>query len=1529
MTLTKNVTVLAKGAVSVKSITVTTGTLDISNASDDPAFAVNVSGDVTLSGTGKMYVRAGKTEGIDATDWQSSAAKLWANRNKVNIGGKLTVGAGATLYSANHLETGTPVVFRCAELKVEKGGTISAQKLGMNWIQDASAVSAETIPAGAVLPTGKTGYYSYVFSMGRDYRHGVGYGGVGVNDQGTKNTSPYGLTYGYAYAPFLPGAMAAIQGGLPTRGAGSVVLFVSGHAAVAGTITAAADFNTYAGNSGGGLWLAAATADIADTAVLTVEGAGNNYKSAGGGGRFSLCLGLSESDLTAIAGGTTAEELGLATIAPYGFTAVALGGFWSNYIDRGKDGTACIVYRPTSIQFRSVSGSPSNMGDVTPGYGFHAFGAGSVPEFTGPETFYPDGCRQMRRFGRVEKTEVDGDRPGIVWNFADEEYLLRVGVNGTGSVSDGVEPKTANFEKWIAVGAEATLAASGDGVRWTGDFAGGITEEESVTVIMDRPRLLQVTFADAEGVERTFVGENGGFWDDAGNWDPAGVPTILDDLTIPAGKFVRGINTFAAKSLSVAGFLALGGETDKATTEQNLTDILSCSYGLYLTGDLFVSGGMTLGSRTQNGDFSCAKVGGGVTLSSSGKLAVYAPEQNAEIKAPYAEFCANRLVFDIGGDFAVTDTAVVYPVADRRTGTPIDWEVGGDFVLASGAKVNAENLGFDWTLVADSRATRTATIGTSQAYSLSPGSPANSFENGGNYGGGPLAYGFRYAPFLPGAPSSVYSSKYAAGGGVIWVHANGTMNLAGTLSATANHKDYSGPAGGSVWLLAKKIVAAPTASLTAVGGKQSHGSRLVGAGSGGRIALGIGLKDEEIAALCTGIDPAEIEGLSAVNDITLCSASASGGVYSMKGDGNVTVYGDSGTLATVSGAAADTIITVIGSPLEPIGENGPVYGPVQRPQGEPAVFTASAIGSVAGEEDAIRYNLQRWVVSNATEEVASGTGTTASFTPGKDALTLTWIWDGRETRSVAVANDAELGLVLVADAPSETGAAWVTGAAPVEYTAVPAEGAEFLYWIGDVPFGQTRANPLVVDAKVARRLTAVFRMTETAMRRTWVGKAKTRGSWLDAANWDPAGVPGLDDDIVIERGIVDVTNCLYAGSLAVGGEARIRVAALSTPNNDNNDVNLYNTPYVGTALEETVVSVSRDLRMTGSGQMTVGSRALKQLGSPLQTYHAKVTVGGDLLLDGTNMLQVVAGLNDEFGCSFETGAGWVTVGGLLRVGGKSTVYPICEGYTGGTVVFRAERLVVEAEGTFNAIASGFNCSLSRSPAHHAPGAGNEYNVGAGYGGIGLRTFDPAQAAGLAPFGRTYGQEFAPVHPGSPEGGWGGVNDWGGGLIRLHAREVRIDGTLTVRGSASDTVGNTGLGGSGSGGGIWVTCAGTPVIGPTAKLIARGACRATGAGRAGGGGRIAIAGNVSDAQVAEFARTGTVATWRPKGWHFQEQAKFEAKYPGVMIDIEPGELPGAGNPEDLTGTTFEDCYPLTRGTFWYIEGNDIGLMLLVK
>ena len=125
--------------------------------------------------------------------------------------------------------------------------------------------------------------------------------------------------------------------------------------------------------------------------------------------------------------------------------------------------------------------------------------------------------------------------------------------------------------------------------------------------------------------------------------------------------------------------------------------------------------------------------------------------------------------------------------------------------------------------------------------------------HGGSGTGGTLAqrYGSAFAPVFPGSGGGAgYRGTGAPGGGAIRLQATGVVELNGTLTAEAgpHNGDAQGASGGSVFVLAGAFRGGPQAVMKANGGSGNTYSH----GGGGRIAVGIGLTEDEIAGLFTG-----------------------------------------------------------------------------------------------------------------------------------------------------------------------------------------------------------------------------------------------------------------------------------------------------------------------------------------------------------------------------------------------------------------------------------------------------------------------------------------------------------------------------------------------------------------------------------------------------------------------------------------------------------------------------------------------------
>jgi hypothetical protein len=777
--------------------------------------------------------------------------------------------------------------------------------------------------------------------------------------------------------------------------------------------------------------------------------------------------------------------------------------------------------------------------------------------------------------------------------------------------------------------------------------------------------------------------------------------------------------------------------------------------------------------------------------------------------------------------------------------------------------------------------------------------------NGKNSG---TAYGYKYAPYLGGSPCGAYSSTTVTWrpGGTVWIKTPAAMTVNGTVKANSTMGSSTGgrSSAGGIWLVCGEFSGGANASLEAKATQNVSGS--VAAGTGGRISIAIGVSDEDLAALAAGEEPS---GLAYADEITVISASATGGHYIAN---SITYPSVDGTLTTVMGAMSTYPLTVASVPAG-VHADGLDYSVVNVTVGESYTATAPAYAFDPAYPDTVRYSCAGWVISNTTEEVASGNGTTATFTPGDGPFMLTWLWTGCENIAAIAANDATLGAVSVnGGAAGATATAWTATSGTVSIAATPEEGAEFLYWTGDVPFGMARDNPIVFVAAKPRRMTAIFRLAEAPTVRTWVGGRNQQHEWLKTNYWSPANLPGLHDDVVIASGTVDVSNRIDVASLTVRGDARVRIGGVVKTVNQPylvciTDVRARNDeyqlqPYSGTFLEEIGLVVAGDLVVTNQGQISVGA-----LNHP---YSATVSVGGDMLLGDTAKFAIFAtATNDMF--TVASGTSWLTVAGTVSVGDTARLYPRCEQFTGAGVILRPNILRVAEGAALDASGAGFSWKGSRTPASDAPlssHGGSGHNTAGGHGGRG----SGAEYGLPADWGFTYGNAYAPTLPGT-FGSFYSQSYTGGGLLRIHAVRAELAGTLNA--NAYDYVHYSG----GAGGAIWLTASKKLDIAPTAKFAAHGGQSNHSGGGLGGGGRIAFGIKLSEAQIAQLVATGTLEKIEKR----DVTDTWRAENPSVTIDLAPGKKYDGSNPPA------DDVRPELYGTFRVLNGAVQRTMLILQ
>jgi len=262
------------------------------------------------------------------------------------------------------------------------------------------------------------------------------------------------------------------------------------------------------------------------------------------------------------------------------------------------------------------------------------------------------------------------------------------------------------------------------------------------------------------------------------------------------------------------------------------------------------------------------------------------------------------------------------------------------------------------------------------------------------------------------------------------------------------------------------------------------------------------------------------------------------------------------------------------------------------------------------------------------------------------------------------------------------------------------------------------------------------------------------------------------------------------------------------------------------------ITITNSAVISDGGRLELGGIESTTRYLPKSHYNATtsapvLTIGGNLTLTNSGSLYVYSAMTNS--ASQDYGALVSVAGDVLIASTKSWIYAYSHPTNGGSPLFRMRDLTIS---TTNA---GFNADGTGYVAPYGPGAPGAIRNGAGYGGQG----------GLINIsgGPTYGSSNAPMDPGSGTFGnsdrvasdVAGIYGAGGGLVRIQAtRTVTLNGQITAKGN----IGLYSTVGTGSGGGINITC--KTFAGSNGILQANGG---NGFGQSyshgGGGGRIAV------------------------------------------------------------------------------------------
>lgn len=1193
-----------------------------------------------------------------------------------------------------------------------------------------------------------------------------------------------------------------------------------------------------------------------------------------------------------------------------------VAGMWDSVTQKlypntgsGKFETGPVCSDPTKV---TVAGFPANYGTVEPAYGqLKGLAAGETVPVSAPSEPFVEGGLTLTCTGwKLYSWNVETG----AWDFLRE---------GTETSFDYVHPDPANEMKlewqWAKSGVDTRAFGPGtvvmrleggvyvftavpsDGarfVRWYVGDALPLAEVANAEISLSAEAAkggVRAYFVSLSGEKapKTWTGDAGtGKWNDDGNWDPSGVPSLDDAVTIPMGRVT--IEDFAAAgslTLGASVELYLGSEYfDASSVYAKQLNGSAKALGLLVGGNVDCAGAITIGGQIAATGVSTLtnlqiQIGGDLKATGNAKIAVYAAsDPAAAVRGDFARLYAGATVVKVGGALELKDSAKLYPVCDELTGASVKFEAA-TFLLGEGATVDASNRGWHWFKREDYKGpsgTYSHTTRKYETFALGIGLNSTIGSGYGGMGGGAndtfgLTYGYAYAPFLPGAPAggdSNYNQSYTAstglmrGGGCFWLRTTGEAVVNGKIDASAQNAMWDAASGGGVWLAVGELTVGAKASITAKGADKGSSGGANCAGGGGRVSLAIGLSDAQLDALAAGEVP---EGIAASETITLIPVNVNGGTMNAgrAGDGTAT------TVVVKDESAVN--ITVVSATSVAVTGTDPQYGTWPLADKTAHTFTAPEYGKHP-ENASWRYKCLGYVVSNATTQVAAGSETSFVFAPDGEDVTVYWRWDEREF-GIEVAKPANGKIRANGTLMDEAGWVWTREGAPCVLEAVPDAGCEFLNWTGEVAgFDDFTAAEITVDSSAQRVVAPLFRVQVEATDYEWKGG---NGSWADATQWTPENVPGPLDRVTIGSGTCTIDDYAAVASLTVtGGTLKTAPTAVSGKH------------------ERVQVVVSGDVTVSDDGKFTFGAT---DGGNTVWNW---LEVGGNLMLDGSAEFLFSAGKRAT-PYAIQTGSGFVKVGGDFTIGGQSVFRPNCSGQTGGaSAVTVGGRFVVAAGAKVDADERGFGKFANVSP---NTGVGDQGNKAAGHGGRGQGQLLDEKGEG----GATYDTAYAPVWPGQQnrESGSAALVR-GGGVVRVKASSIRVDGTVTANGGAC-------RGGASSGGTIWL-------VGEAVSLGEGAVVSATGAytpgkgndeitdNGASGGGRIAIGIGLNEAKYAALLENGNALPKRVR----DVTAEYLAAHPTATITAASGRNGVAEN--------VEAC----QGTVKVVRGN-AGLIMIVR
>lgn len=815
--------------------------------------------------------------------------EMFRGGNVLRVLGKTTVEtpkskeSPSTLHTINEFRSGAAVWLDLQEVEVQAGGSITAHQGGYGMFNSAGEADSRSY---SMCPGGHgTG----------DNTSGGSYGGAGGTEElvypAMKATSHI-ATYGYATAPYHPGSPNSGTPGCGMRGAGSIRLDCTKldleGALLAQGLPASGNKG---GSAGGGIWVVCETLTAGtDAKVFAQGGSATGANSGGGGGRIAICEGLTVEQVLELfeSDDHLATDATVSSLADkLGARFSAAGGTGTSQRSNGYDGTGVYIVNTAGKKTMTVMGDPVNMGEPTPGYGPQVFEQNQEIALAGPEDVYvSDDNRSRRNCVGYTITDLNGgvlvdsdERTGsykitqdctLTWKLTTLVHKLETVVSEGGSITTNAI--SVADDAWQPDGSTITLTAVPAAGRafagWYGELPTNLQAAATLSFPSAKGRTVKALFVTtAEGPAVWTGAGDGTSWDDAANWDIGAVPGPNSDvvLTNTANVVAAMCVPVCVKSLTVDAGATLKLTPDGAYSTYSEPQVAEKSVetdwqpiALRVAGDLTVNGTFEIGGKFSLATFELT-VGGALTFGEDARGTLYAAYRASEefFANPQSRYDTNEtsmaeaaLYVDggrvtVGGELLIATNAVVATWCDFLSGASVRFDVGS-LRVAAGGKIDADGKGWGYTVHSD------------VAYAFSP-----TLRDGGTggYAGGTYAgvggysdyhspsfnvYGWALAPLLPGGPG--FNTSAAPGGGVVRIHATGTIRCYGTITAVGGTGSGYHGAGGGIFLTGSRFKSADTTVVSAAGHDNTTSGNS-GAGAGGRVAICEHLNAAQLAEL--------------------------------------------------------------------------------------------------------------------------------------------------------------------------------------------------------------------------------------------------------------------------------------------------------------------------------------------------------------------------------------------------------------------------------------------------------------------------------------------------------------------------------------------------------------------------------------------------------------------------------------------------------------------------------------------------------